>query len=69
MFLIGVEHHMKHPESGVAQAGEDLLQAGAGEDRLGGNEVLAETIMLRAQALNCRESIGTLPNAQGRASS
>ena len=39
--LIGIEHDVEHPEPSFAQAGEYLLQIGAGQDRLRGNEMLA----------------------------
>jgi hypothetical protein len=39
--LARIEHDVEHPEPSFAQAGEYLLQIGAGQDRLRGDEMLA----------------------------
>jgi len=40
-FFADVKHDMEDIQSGVAQTGEYLLKAGADQDRLGSDEVLA----------------------------
>ena len=40
-FVAGVKHDVEHVQPGVTQAGKDLLQVGADQDRLRSDEVLA----------------------------